>query len=485
MKSRQKPIRTLVSAAVVSMMASATVYAGSFSLYTEGSVTAIGNYAAGAAAEAADASTGWYNPAGLALIRTQQVVGGGVGVFPSSKISGTSTFRTTGLPAPFAPFSVFTQTFNNLDGAKNALVPHFHYARPLGENATFGLSVVSPFGLSTEWSRTSPVRYAATFSELITTDLSPEIGARITDNFALGLGIDLQYTRVKFNSVLGVPTVSNAFTPAGSRNPFQLDSPSYNKGNSFGVGFHAGGMFMFNENHSRLGLNYQSKMDHKFHGYSRLTGRFANPTLTLTPFQVTNSNAGLTYWSNNLYSNNIEFPEIVTLSGYHDVNENLALLGSVVYTGWHTLRSIQLNNVAAFVSGIGQRKVNSISNQDYDNAWRFALGANYKFNETWMLRVGGGYDETPTINSERDIRLPDTNRWALSIGGKYQYSPAIAINAGWTHLWSAGNEIINKTQSFSTTNTYNINATAKARAELVGLGAVWVMDEPMPMPTKK
>ncbi|MFW2535499.1 transporter, partial [Legionella sp. 28fTON52] len=46
--------------------------------------------------EAADASTGWYNPAGLALIRQQQVVVGAVGVFPSSELTGTSTFCVQG-----------------------------------------------------------------------------------------------------------------------------------------------------------------------------------------------------------------------------------------------------------------------------------------------------------------------------------------------------------------------------------------------------
>ena len=55
-------------------------YSGAFSLYTEGSASAVGNFAAGVAAEARDASIGWYNPAGLALIRNQQVVLGATGV---------------------------------------------------------------------------------------------------------------------------------------------------------------------------------------------------------------------------------------------------------------------------------------------------------------------------------------------------------------------------------------------------------------------
>ncbi|WP_058484608.1 OmpP1/FadL family transporter [Legionella spiritensis] len=457
MKSMQKPMNTILSAAMASIMCAGTAHAGGFSLYTESNGSAVGNYGAGLAAEAADASTGWYNPAGLSLIREQQAVVGGVGVFPSSEITGTTTFATVGVPP-------YMQSFTDMDGAVNALVPSFHYARPLGENSTVGLSIVSPFGLSTEWDRLDPVRYAATFTELLTTNISPEIGGKITENFALGAGIDFQYARVKFNSILGSPAALQAI----GANPIFLDSYSYNRGHSFGVGFHGGALLMFNDNHTRLGLNYQSKMNHKFHGYSRLTGNLASPTL---------ANHNAVFWSNNLASNNIEFPEIVTLSAYHDVNEKVALLGSVVYTGWHVLRNIELDNVAGFAAGFGQVKLNSTASQYYRNAWRAAIGANVHVNEQWMLRVGGGYDQTPTRDAFRDVRLPDTNRWALSIGAHYQYRPDLGVDVGYTHLFGE-NTTINKTITAGAGSTFNVNAKAEGRADLLGVQAVWTMDQP-------
>lgn len=455
----QRPMKSVLSIAVSALLASSAAHAAGFSLYTESNGSAAGNFAAGIAAEAADASTGWYNPAGLSLIREQQAVFAGNGVFPSTKLSGTTTFRTTGVPP-------YVQQFHDIDGAEDAFVPSFHYAKPLGENATVGLSVTAPFGLSTLWSRFDPVRYAATFSELITTNLSPEIGGKLTEHFALGAGIDLQYARVKFNTMLGSPALMQAL----GANPITLDSYSYNKGDSFATGFHAGALLMFNDNHTRIGFNYQSKMHHRFHGYSRLTGRLASPGL-LTHNAV--------FWSDNLYSNNIEFPEIAVLSGYQDVNEKFALLGSVVYTGWHVLRTIQLNNVAAFVNGLGQVKVNSISTENYDNTWRFALGANYRFNEQWMLRVGGGFDETPTQDAFRSVRLPDADRWALSIGAHYQWRPNIGVDFGYTHLFT--DEVpINKTISAGAGSSFNVHAIGDASAEIIGAQLVWIMDQPLP-----
>lgn len=466
----QKPIRTIASVAVAALMASSAANAGSFSLYTEGSAAAIGNYGAGLAAEAADASIGWYNPAGLVLIRNQQAVFGGVGVFPSSKISGTSTFST--LIAPGVTRS-YVQTFDHLQGAENGFVPSFHYALPLGENATFGLSMVAPFGLATSWPRTSAVRYEATQSRLATTNLSPELGGRINENFSIGGGIDLQYARVAFNQMIGSPVAMQLnHLPAT-----YLDSMSYNKGTSFGVGFHAGIMAMFNDNHTRLGLNYQSQMKHKFNGYSRLTGRLA--VLSGSGANILSASPNAVSWNNSLSSNNINLPEIATLSAYHDVNEKLALLGSVVYTGWSSLKTIELDGVRAYAPTLGQVVVNSISNLNYRNTWRFDLGANYHVNEKLMLRAGGGYDQTPTVGGSRDVRIPDANRWAAAIGAHYQYSPTMGFDAGYTHLFAADEARVNKTTVAGSTSVYNVSSTTDGHADLVGLQFTYTLDAPV------
>lgn len=471
-----KPLRTLVSVAVIGILTTGVANAGAFSLYTESSPAATGNFGAGIAAEAADASIGWYNPAGLSLIREQQAVLGGVGVFPKAKISGSSTFLTQGLPP-------FIQTFDGIDAAENALVPSFHYALPVGDRATVGLSVVAPFGLATDWGVYSPVRYQATFTELLTTNISPEIGAKVSEHFAVGAGLDLQYARVKFNRMLGVPTFFAPF------NPSLVDSLSYNKGQSFGVGFHAGVMAMFNDNHTRLGANYQSQMRHTFHGYSQLTGKLAAPNLVLgLPASVAAAASDATFYSDNLSSNPIDLPDVVTVSAYHDLNDTVALLGSLVYTGWSTFKTIQLNNVAAPAinqfTQVAQVKANSASPQNYSDTVRVAIGANYRVNQTLMLRVGGGWDPTPTNDIDRDVRLPDVDRWALSVGAHYQARPAIGLDVGYTHLFASGNPPINRSDAVGTTSRYTVNALGNAGADLVGAQVVWTIDHVEPVATK-
>lgn len=465
-----KPIRTIVSLAVASIMANQAAHAGGFSLYTESSAAAIGNYAAGIAAEGADASIGWYNPAGLVLIHQQEAVLSGIGIFPSSKLSGTSTYSTT-LPS-IGQLPNYVQNFSNIQGAKDAFVPAFHYAKPLGENSTFGLSVVSPFGLATDWGKHSPVRYQATLTDLKTINVSPEIGGKLTEHVSIGAGIDFQWAQVKFNQMLGAPAILQVFQSLGVPVvPTTYDSLSYNKGHSFGMGFHAGILGMFNDNHTRVGLNYQSQVRHQFHGYSTLTGRLADLP------QLTDPNA--TYRTNELFSNSVALPDVTTLSAYQDINERLALLGSLVYTGWNSFRIVQLNNVAAISSDLTENALaNASTTEGYKNVLRVALGANYRFTDQWMLRVGGGYDATPTVNAHRDVRLPDADRWAASIGAHYQMLPSLGFDLGYTYIWADEDSKINNTTHIGETSTNNVTARGDNHVHLVGLQAVWMIDQP-------
>ncbi len=469
-----KPLRSLVSAAVIGILANSTAHAAGFALYGESSGYTVGNYAAGVAAEAYDASTGWYNPAGLALLREQQISAGGTGIFPEIKINGSSVYNTVGLPP-------YVQTFHGLDGSYDGFVPAGHYALPVGDHTTVGLSITAPFGLSTDWSPSSPVRYSATYTELLTTTISPEIGSQVAEHLAVGAGLDFQYSRVKFNQMIGAPTL---FTVLGE-NPASVDSFSLNKGYSWGVGFHVGVMGLFNDNHTRIGVNYESRVRHVFYGHGELRGPLANDFDLLGPIP-----AGGVWLNNDLFSNPIEFPDVLTLSAYHDLNDRIALLGSAVYTGWNVFNRIQLNNVPVpnistdIPFPVTQANANIGIPQNFNDAWRFAIGANYHVNEQWMLRVGGGYDQTPTNNTDRNLRLPDNNRWAIAVGTHYQMKPNLGFDVGYTHLFAASPGIDN-TLPLSPTSAFTVNSqSGNFSADLVGGQVVWIIDKIPEAPMK-
>jgi long-chain fatty acid transport protein len=459
----RKPIVARMSVALMGVLAGGSVNAGSFSLYTESNGYSIGNFAAGVAAEAYDASTGWYNPAGLALIHKQQAILGGVGVLPSASLSGTTQFNTFQGGGLYH----YQQSFQNLEGGESGFVPSFYYAKPLSKTATFGFSVTVPFGLSSSWDPASPLRYAGTLSSLQSVNISPEVGWKFNDHLAFGVGPDFQYASVKFNNILGSPALL-----AVSGDPMAWDSSSTNQGDSWGFGFHTGLMMMLNDDHTRLGLNYQSRVNHTFRGSSELNGPLADPS--------GNFESKSLFTSDNLISNDIQFPDIVTLSGYQDVNDKLAILGSVVFSGWDGFKTIELDNVAALNDELHPALVDFVSTEHYRNAWRFALGVNYTINPQWMLRAGGGYDQTPTVNAERTVRMPDADRWALSVGAHYQPRAQWIIDAGYTYLQSINHStpLINKTIVLNTDNNLSVNADGHAYVHVLGAQIRWLIDKP-------
>ncbi len=56
---------------------------------------------------------------------------------------------------------------------------------------------------------------------------------------------------------------------------------------------------------------------------------------------------------------------------------------------------------------------------DFDDSWRYSIGANYKLNDRWVLKGGVAYDETPVKGATtRSVRLPDNDRIWVSLGGR-------------------------------------------------------------------
>jgi len=435
------------------LVLSSQSHAGAFSLYTEASASAVGNYAAGVAAEGRDASVGWYNPAALVLLDHPEIVGGLVGVSPSAKLSGQSTFYQNG----GSGFLQYRENFENLSGGREAIVPNFHVAIPVGERVTYGFSAVAPMGLATSWPEDSALRYAGTLSSLRVVDLSPEMGGRVTDQFAVGWGLDLEYSDVHFDNILGAPTTPGQL-------PTAFDSQLKNYGQSYGLGFHAGFLLLSTDEKTRFGFNYQYGVTHQFMDSSQLTGPLADPD---------NFGPSAKFTSSLLESNLIKFPDILTFSLYQQVNPKVAMMGSLVYTLWSPLKTIELRNVAAYdvTSGLVYANVQTL--QNYRNALRISYGMNYDMSDASQLRWGIGYDQTPTNSIDRDIRLPDVDKIALALGLQWKYNDHWIIDAGYSYLFPAADVSIHKTQILDSNNYLQVDATGHANAQLLAIQARW------------
>ena len=172
--------RCLASLAASSaLLAAASALASGFSL-KEQSISGLGNAYAGAAAIAEDASTIFYNPAGMARLRGNQAAGGATFIAPESHFinSGSTTPFGTALIGP-----------NGGDAGQDAIVPHGYLMWDVNSDLKLGIGITSPYGLVTGYDDNWVGRYNAITSKLMTLNVQPTISYKVNDQIAVGAGI--------------------------------------------------------------------------------------------------------------------------------------------------------------------------------------------------------------------------------------------------------------------------------------------------------
>lgn len=426
-------IQLMATAGVVSL--SNNVMAAAFQLW-EQDAASIGNYHAGVAATADDASTAWYNPAGLVRIKNQQFVLGADSVLTDVRFKGTIGVNTLGP-------QLYTTT---AQGGGYNFVPFGHFAAPISDRVVFGFSADAPFGLKTDYGNDTMARYAATLTSLRVIDVTPSLGVAITDNFSVGAGVDYQRLSANFDLTAGLMA------------PGTYDTQIHNEGNNTAYGYHLGGLIQFSPS-TRLGVSYHSKVTHHVKGNSTFIGRLAN-----------NFDGGK-QTSYNLMTH-VTLPATTTVSLFHEINPKWDIMGSVSYTQWSVLKDLILQNASGIINGSSSTTITSVIPENYHNSWNYSVGANFHPYDKWIIRTGIGYDQTPTSNHYRNLQLPDSDRVAFALGSHYQASKTVGLDAGWTHVIGMNSRINNLSQpvgdQISTTN-----GSTSAAVDVFGLQVKW------------
>jgi long-chain fatty acid transport protein len=396
------------TARIVSV-ASVLIYAGTaqgagFALI-EQSVKGLGNAFAGAAAVAEDASTIFFNPAGLTRLQGQQVLIGGHLIIPvaefhnrdsTNAIGGRTTGRTES------------------DAGVTRIAPNFYYARDISGRIKFGLGVFAPFALSTKYDKDWIGRYHAIDSEITTVNINPALAYRVNERFSIGAGVSAQYIDVTLSQAIDFGTLAFlSGIPGTSPSTPAFDGFSKVKGDDWGYGFNLGLLYAIDPN-TRLGFAYRSPISHTLKGHNGLT----------VPTHLTQYFRPSTH--PRIRADNT-LPETVSLSGYHQLNDHWAVMADATWTRWSRFDELRIQ----FEDGS-----ESVQPQDWRNTWRYSLGLSYTYSPEWTLRAGIAYDRTPIPNvARRTPRIPDNSRTWIALGGSYQASPNLSFDFGYTHLF--------------------------------------------------
>lgn len=342
----------------------------------EQNASGLGNAYAGQAASAQDASTIFFNPAGMTLLPDRQLVLVGHLIKPGMEFSGTVA----------APFPVGGGQGG--DAGNWAFVPNAYYAFRLTPKVNLGVGLNSPFGLKTEYDPTWIGRYQAIKSEVKTINLNPSIAYKVSDSLSLGAGLNVQWIEAVLTNripLYGQPLVTI-------------------KGDDYGWGYNLGALWQASPA-TRVGLSYRSEVRYTLDG----TSSTSNPTVAPLNGPVTAD---------------ITLPASASLSLFHTLSPRWDLLADLTWTGWSSFDKLPI-----------QGTINKTTPENWEDILRYSLGATWHMSDKLSLRGGLAYDEAPVSDRYRTPRIPDGARTWVALGGQYRLSRQGALDFGYAHLF--------------------------------------------------
>jgi len=385
-------LKKILIAGATSLVATPAL-AGGFYLQ-EQSPGAIGRAFAGEAAIASDASTVFFNPAGMTRLGRVTITNGvhilSIGNTQSDQGS-TRTEASTG---------VVTATGGGEGGNpfdQPVLIPAGFGAIRVGDRPLWlGLSVTAPFGQKLVYNNGWFGRYDSIVSDLKTFNFQPSAAYALSDKLSIGVGIDIQLMDAR---------LSNALPGAA---PSQADGLLQVDGTDTALGWNAG--ILLDLDDVRLGAHYRSGIKHDLKG--RLTVSGLEGALAAANGDVSSRTR-------------VKVPGIATASIVAGANR-LRLLASASWYDWSVFRDIRI---------VPEGAPPLVSEQRYKDTWSASLGAEYDARPGRTLRLGMMRDGSPTRDGFRSTRVPGGDRYWLSTGASLALNRHLTTDLSYAHIF--------------------------------------------------
>jgi len=373
-----------------------------------------------------DASTIFYNPGGLARLKSIQVYACGLFVMPATaygnEMAGSSTRSKQ---QTFVPFNAYI-------------------GGPIQEDSRFalGLGIYTSAGVGLSWDDNWMGKYIVQSISLEALSFQPTISYRISDFMSVGAGF--VYTVGTFDYKNALPVESyygSAYTVEGE---------AHLHGNADGVGFNVGVQLKPSDN-LQLGITYRSQVNL---GLSGGAATFSVPTSLASSFP------------NTTFDSQLPLPQVGSVGIGYRIDQRLTLQLDLNFTGWSTFDSLRIN-FGEHTSSLQDMH----EPRHYRNTLTPRIGANYKVSKVVSLMAGGAYDPTPVVNNFVSPDLPDADRIVLTCGIAIKPLPRFTILAafeGTDAMKRTGNYIYNQNANVS-----NFSGTYKTVAASTGIGVYY------------
>ena len=393
---------TIVAGIVMSFSVS---FASGFRLPEQDS-TALG-MASAFVGQADNPAAVWYNPAGITQLDGTMISGGVIGIYP--ELTHENTNGTTDV------------------SKRDLYLPvHLYATHKLNENIFFGFGINNPFGLSTDWPKTSSTRYVATFSSIVTTEFNPNIAYKFNDDLSAAFGIAYLHIRATLEKI----TPTSPLTDANFRLSGDADGWGVNAALTYKV-----------SDAVHLGLSYRSRIKENVEGTAEING---------TPLSGTGKTS-------------ITLPDLTQFGVSYRASDTLTLNTDLEYTMWSTYDKLEIeSDVPAF---------NKTEEKQWKNTWCLRIGGQYKLSDQWKLRAGYLYDQNPVKEEYFETRIPDSDRQGISIGAGYTIG-SVTIDAAYMYLQFNKRTISNSVMDDASVTPKApdaLNGTYRSRAQLAGI----------------
>ncbi|WP_310442014.1 OmpP1/FadL family transporter [Sulfurimonas sp.] len=368
---------------ILLLILSSSLFAGGYKI-PETSLNSVALSAANIA-HSSSADAAYYNPANMVFMKNEAVMEANLIYIGLSDVNYKSDTA-------------------DIDSKKeNFFVPSLHYVSGDVNGARFGLSIVSPAGLSKRWSE-APAIYSAEEFTLKTVELNPTVALPIGDKVAVAVGIRAIYSEgvVKSTSAIASRDMS---------------------GDSIDFGYNLALSYKPTAELD-LALTYRSKIDLSIDGDATLFYR-----------DMTNAfggGAGAAYSSTSSASVSAPVPALLNVAVAYTLPSDTTLEFVYEKNFWHSYGELDFN-----YGGDVNAVTNIVFGAPIAKSWKdtdaFRFGVTQKL-EKLTLMGGLVIDESPVPNSTIGFELPDSDSMSVSFGTKYQINES--LNIGLAALYS-------------------------------------------------
>ncbi|MBF4359548.1 outer membrane protein transport protein, partial [Vibrio anguillarum] len=309
---------------------------------------------------------------------------GAIYVNPNVDVNGTVSHSLLG-----------TTQASAKDFAHDAVIPNFYLSHQLNEQLVLGFALGTNYGMETELGNDFAASHFGNQASVITKEANLNVAYQVTTEFSIGGGVRYVIGEGHFGATA---PAKNALTlPQGT-------TLKYMEGEDNSWGWQVGTAWQINET-NRIGASYKSEVMMDFDGHAK----------------------GITYGAYKPGMMSVALPATAELASYHQLNEKLALHASVNWTDWSSFKEL---------TAVFPEKSDLIKSENWEDNYRFALGATYQYDAKIALRTGIAYDTSAVDDKNRTATIPETDRTWLSIGASYVATPQLTLDAGFTYIFA-------------------------------------------------